>query len=79
VDAIVTLAATGPAPVGLTSTGNAAFAVPGSLLGVPALSVPLLSGGGLPVGLQVMGFEQRDADAFAIAGAIEATVGTIEG
>jgi Asp-tRNA(Asn)/Glu-tRNA(Gln) amidotransferase A subunit family amidase len=49
-DACVTLAATGPAPVGLASTGDAAFAVHSSVLGVPAMTVPLLrcrGGGGI--------------------------------
>jgi Asp-tRNA(Asn)/Glu-tRNA(Gln) amidotransferase A subunit family amidase len=78
-DGIVTLSATGPAPVGLGSTGNPAFAVPGSLLGVPAISLPLLSEAGLPVGLQVMGYEQRDADLFALASAVEGIVGVIAG
>ena len=67
--------APGAAPVGLQSTGDPAFAVPGSLLGVPALSLPLLSEGGLPVGLQLLGFEQRDADLFALAGAVEQILG----
>ncbi len=70
-DACVTLAASGPAPVGLQSTGNPVFAAPSSLLGTPAVSLPLLQAEGLPVGLQVMGFEQRDADLFGIAAWIE--------
>ena len=74
-EACVTLSATGPAPLGLASTGDPAFAVPGSILGVPALSLPLLGENGLPVGLQLMGFEQRDADLFAIAGAVETIPG----
>ena len=74
VDACLTLSAVGPAPVGLTSTGNPAFAVPGSLLGVPALSLPLLAEGGLPVGAQLLGFEQGDADLFAVARALESVV-----
>jgi Asp-tRNA(Asn)/Glu-tRNA(Gln) amidotransferase A subunit family amidase len=60
--------------VGLLSTGDPSFAVPGSLLGVPALSLPLLSEGGLPVGVQVLGFEQQDAALFAMAGAVERIV-----
>jgi Asp-tRNA(Asn)/Glu-tRNA(Gln) amidotransferase A subunit family amidase len=71
-DACVTLAAPGPAPVGLASTGDPSFAVPGSLLGAPALSLPLLSQDGLPVGLQVLGYDGADADLFAVAAAIEA-------
>lgn len=65
--ACVTLSATGPAPVGLASTGDPAFVVPGSLLGVPALNLPLLQVEGLPVGLQMIGHEHRDADLFARA------------
>ena len=71
----ITLSATGAAPVGLLSTGDPAFAVSGSLLGVPALSLPLLSEGGLPVGVQLLGFEQGDADLFATAGAVEQILG----
>ena len=74
-DGCIALSATGAAPVGLLSTGDPSFAVPGSLLGVPALSLPLLSEGGLPVGVQLLGFEQGDADLFAIAGAVEQILG----
>ncbi|MDB5406864.1 MAG: hypothetical protein JWL84_1776 [Rhodospirillales bacterium] len=70
-DAIVTLSAAGPAPLGLQSTGDPGFAVAASLLGVPAVSLPLLQAEGLPLGLQVIGFEQRDADLFATIAGIE--------
>jgi Asp-tRNA(Asn)/Glu-tRNA(Gln) amidotransferase A subunit family amidase len=76
-DACLTLSAVGPAPVGLNSTGDPSFAVPASLLGVPAVSMPLLAEAGLPVGLQVMGFEQCDADLVAIARAVEEIVGQV--
>jgi Asp-tRNA(Asn)/Glu-tRNA(Gln) amidotransferase A subunit family amidase len=66
-DAAITLPATGGAPAGLTSTGNPDFAVPASLLGVPALSLPLFEDDGMPLGLQVIGYRDRDADAFAVA------------
>jgi Asp-tRNA(Asn)/Glu-tRNA(Gln) amidotransferase A subunit family amidase len=66
-DACITLAAPSNAPEGLGSTGNPEFAVPASLLGVPALSLPVFEVGGMPLGLQVIGFFDRDADAFAIA------------
>ena len=66
-DAAVTLSATGAAPVGLHSTGNPIFAVAGSLLGVPAVSLPVLADEGLPLGLQVLGFEQEDAALFGVA------------
>jgi Asp-tRNA(Asn)/Glu-tRNA(Gln) amidotransferase A subunit family amidase len=66
-DASITLAAPSGAPEGLASTGNPEFAVPASLLGVPALSLPLFEVGGMPLGLQVIGYFDRDADAFAFA------------
>ena len=74
-DGCITLTAPGAAPVGLGSTGNPIFVVPGSLLGVPALSLPLLEDDGLPLGLQVLGYEQEDAAAFAMARWIDATLG----
>jgi Asp-tRNA(Asn)/Glu-tRNA(Gln) amidotransferase A subunit family amidase len=67
-DGCITLAATGGAPKGLQSTGNAQFAVPSSLLGVPALTLPLFEIDGMPLGLQIVGFFNDDARAFAIAG-----------
>ncbi|MCC6887568.1 MAG: amidase [Hyphomicrobiales bacterium] len=67
-DGCITLSATGPAPKGLQSTGNSQFAVPSSLLGVPALTLPLFMVDGLPLGLQVLGFFNGDARAFALAG-----------
>ncbi len=66
-DACITLAAPGGAPEGLTSTGNGELAVPASLLGVPALSLPLFEVNGMPLGLQVIGYFDRDAEAFAMA------------
>ncbi len=64
-DACITLAAPGGAPEGLASTGNGEFAIPASLLGVPALSLPLFEVDGMPLGLQVIGYFDRDAEAFA--------------
>jgi len=66
-DACITLAAPGGAPEGLSSTGNPEFAVPASLLGVPALSLPLFEVDDMPLGLQVIGYFDRDAEAFGIA------------
>lgn len=67
-DGCVTLSATGGAPKGLQSTGNAQFAVPSSLLGIPALTLPLFEIDAMPLGLQVLGFFNEDARAFALAG-----------
>jgi Asp-tRNA(Asn)/Glu-tRNA(Gln) amidotransferase A subunit family amidase len=65
--ACITLSATGPAPFGLSSTGDPAFVVQGSMLGVPALNLPLLKVEGLPLGVQMVGYENGDADLFARA------------
>lgn len=66
-DACVTLSAPGAAPLGLASTGDPIFAVVASLLGVPALSLPLLEEARLPLGLQLIGYTGRDADLISIA------------
>jgi Asp-tRNA(Asn)/Glu-tRNA(Gln) amidotransferase A subunit family amidase len=66
----ISLTAPDAAPVGLDHTGEPAFVVPGSLLGVPALTLPVLQTGGLPLGLQLLGFTARDADLFSAARAI---------
>jgi Asp-tRNA(Asn)/Glu-tRNA(Gln) amidotransferase A subunit family amidase len=69
-DACITLTAPGAAPVGLGWTGNSIFVVPGSLLGVPAITLPVLQDDGLPLGLQLLGFADRDAALFSIAGGV---------
>jgi Asp-tRNA(Asn)/Glu-tRNA(Gln) amidotransferase A subunit family amidase len=74
-DGCITLSSIGAAPVGLSSTGNPIFAVPFTFLGVPALSLPLLKDENLPLGLQLAGFANRDADAVATAGFIMQAVG----
>jgi Asp-tRNA(Asn)/Glu-tRNA(Gln) amidotransferase A subunit family amidase len=73
-DAFITLSAPGAAPVGLGSTGDPIFVVPGSMLGVPTLSLPVLDDGGLPLGLQLLGFAHRDASLFAAAGGVLETM-----
>jgi Asp-tRNA(Asn)/Glu-tRNA(Gln) amidotransferase A subunit family amidase len=40
------------------------------MLGIPAVSLPLLSADGLPLGLQVAGFAGEDARLFAIAATV---------
>ena len=69
-DACVTLGAPGAAPVGLGWTGDPAFVVPGSMLGVPTISLPALEDDGLPLGLQLLGFADADAALFSIAGSV---------
>ena len=69
-DACLTLTAPGAAPVGLGWTGDPAFVVPGSMLGVPTISIPALQDGGLPLGLQLLGFADADAALFSTAGGV---------
>ncbi len=61
-DAILTPAAPGTAPKGLTSTGDPSFCTLWTLCGMPAVSLPLMKGtNGLPLGVQLVG--PRDGDA----------------
>jgi Asp-tRNA(Asn)/Glu-tRNA(Gln) amidotransferase A subunit family amidase len=69
-DACITLTAIGAAPVGLGSTGNPVFVVPASLLGIPAVTLPVLSDSGLPLGLQLVGFADQDAALFSCAAGV---------
>ena len=76
-DAVVGLASPGPAPVrngdapgekpAARPTGDYVFNAPSSMLFAPAVTVPLMAVGGLPVGVQVMGQRGEDARAAAIA------------
>jgi Asp-tRNA(Asn)/Glu-tRNA(Gln) amidotransferase A subunit family amidase len=61
-DAFLTPAAPGEAPKGLESTGNPIFCTIWTLCGVPALTLPLLTGSsGLPIGVQLVGEKGDDA------------------
>jgi len=61
-DAIVTAAAPGVAPAGLESTGDPSYCTLWSLAGMPALSMPLMTGeAGLPIGVQLVGRRHADA------------------
>lgn len=55
-DAIITPASAGEAPVGHQSTGNPIFGALWTFLGLPAITLPLMTGpDGLPVGVQLVG------------------------
>jgi len=67
VDAVLTVAASGEAPADLNQTGTPRFNRLWTLLGVPAVNVPGLTGAtGLPVGVQLVGCD--DAAVLACAG-----------
>ena len=73
-DACVTLGACGAASAGLGFTGNTAMNVTASFLGGPALTVPVLTDEGLPLGLQLMGGSDRDAALFTAAAGVLAVL-----
>ena len=70
-DAAITLACPGPAPVwsgdvpgqplAPRPTGDFVFNAPSSMLFAPVVTLPLMSVGGLPVGVQLMGQQHEDA------------------
>jgi Asp-tRNA(Asn)/Glu-tRNA(Gln) amidotransferase A subunit family amidase len=61
-DAILTPAAAGEAPRGLTSTGNPVFCTTWTYLGTPAITLPLLrSEAGMPLGVQLVARRHNDA------------------
>lgn len=67
-DAILAPAAAGEAPVGLEKTGNPIFNGLWTLMGVPAVSVPVLAGAnGMPIGVQAIGRRGGDAQVLRTA------------
>ena len=76
-DAIITLSCPGPAhlwlgdepgaPLVPLPTGDPVFNFPSSMLFAPAVGMPLMSVGGMPVGVQVFGRPHQDAAMAAIA------------
>jgi Asp-tRNA(Asn)/Glu-tRNA(Gln) amidotransferase A subunit family amidase len=77
-DALITLTSPGPAPlfeppakpdnrVPYGTTGPTTFNVATSILGVPAVTIPLLSVDGMPVGVQIIGQQNADNQATGIA------------
>jgi Asp-tRNA(Asn)/Glu-tRNA(Gln) amidotransferase A subunit family amidase len=65
-DAFVTLAAPGPAPIGMDQ-GSAIYNEASSVLGAPALSLPLLVVDDMPVGVQLLGPWHGDERLVAVA------------
>jgi Asp-tRNA(Asn)/Glu-tRNA(Gln) amidotransferase A subunit family amidase len=76
-DAVITLSCPGPAPLwpgdvpgqplAPRPTGDAIFNYPSSMLFAPAVTMPLLSVDGMPVGVQLMGQQHSDARITALA------------
>ncbi len=75
-DALLTPATTGEAPEGLAATGDPVFCRIWTLLGVPCISLPVLTGpAGLPIGLQVVGRRQTDDELLSSAAWIYERIG----
>ena len=66
-EAMITLPATGAAPCGLDRTGDPIFAIPASILGAPAISLPLLEIEGMPLGVQLIGYGDGEAPLMGVA------------
>ena len=58
---ILVPAATGPAPLGLTLTGDSRMNSPWTALGTPAITIPMPVGEALPLGLQLTAAHGQDA------------------
>ncbi len=73
-DGVLTPATPTPAPRGLASTGSPIFCTLWSLCGVPALSLPLLTGeDDLPLGLQIVAPRGADSRLLQAAQWLEGT------
>jgi len=71
---ILVPAATGPAPLGLTSTGDARMNAPWTALGTPAISIPMPTVG-LPLGLQLTADHDQDARVLRTAVRLQLALG----
>jgi Asp-tRNA(Asn)/Glu-tRNA(Gln) amidotransferase A subunit family amidase len=68
---ILVPAATGPAPLGLSYTGDAKMNSPWTALGTPAISIPMPVAAGLPLGLQLTAAPGADARVLRTAVRVE--------
>ncbi|MGH2588097.1 MAG: amidase [Dehalococcoidia bacterium] len=75
-DALIVPAAPGAAPKGLESTGDASLNAPWSLLGLPAITIPIaLTENGLPLGMQLVASYGEDARLLTAAHWCEQAIG----
>jgi Asp-tRNA(Asn)/Glu-tRNA(Gln) amidotransferase A subunit family amidase len=65
-DGFITLSSPGPGPVG-TDQGSAIFNEASSVLGAPAINLPLLAVDAAPLGIQLLGRWQGDERLTAVA------------
>src|SRR5258707_2430114 len=75
-DAIITPSASGIAPLGIEATGNPLFCSLWTLVGFPALNLPIIGhADGLPIGVQLVGAPGRDEKLLRTARAMIASLG----
>jgi Asp-tRNA(Asn)/Glu-tRNA(Gln) amidotransferase A subunit family amidase len=74
---ILTPAAPGSAPLGLTSTGDSRLNAPWTALGTPAITIPMPVGSALPLGLQITADHGQDARVIRAAAKLEKLLGTV--
>ncbi len=75
-DAIITPAASGPAPARFGTRGDPGYSTLWSLLGMPAITVPTgFSGNALPLGMQIAAPAGADDRLLSVAHWIQATLG----
>jgi len=74
VSALITLPSCGPAPKGLGSTGNPVFNGMWTYLGVPCVTLPLMTVDGMPCGVQLIGKRRDEGRLLAVARWVEAQV-----
>jgi Asp-tRNA(Asn)/Glu-tRNA(Gln) amidotransferase A subunit family amidase len=72
---ILVPAAPGPAPLGLSTTGDARMNYPWTALGTPAISIPMGETNGLPLGLQLTANPGDDARLLGAATSVEESLG----
>jgi Asp-tRNA(Asn)/Glu-tRNA(Gln) amidotransferase A subunit family amidase len=76
---ILVPAATGPAPLGLASTGDASMNSPWTALGTPAITIPMPVAGALPLGLQLTAEHGQDARVIRTAMRLHGMLGGARG
>ena len=72
---ILVPSAPGPAPLGLSSTGDSRMNAPWTALGTPAISIPMPVGDRLPLGLQLTANHGEDARVLRTAVRLERMLG----
>jgi Asp-tRNA(Asn)/Glu-tRNA(Gln) amidotransferase A subunit family amidase len=76
---ILSPAALGPAPLGLTSTGDPRMNAPWTALGTPAISIPMPVTSELPLGLQLTADHGQDARVLRTAVRVQEMLGNRAG